>query len=218
MPIKTIAFAIIIPLLLSLLVSNAIASAQTTAVVTTAAMTKTYENSQYGFRIQYPLDWYIAPKNTLHSMEFLYYGTDTVIAFVAPIGTFLDIDKHTFLTIGVTPVEKSLDKKDLKAKPKSLDDVVSDKIKFLSSPGASLGSSDISREILRTNSTTVGGNPAKQIQYITHLSGLADTFNIDTYVIRGDKLYTLTFTTGSSLVPETLPMTQKMIHSFQFIS
>jgi hypothetical protein len=218
MPIKTIAFAII-PLLLLLLVSNTVAYAQTTAAVTTAAaMTKTYENSQYGFRIQYPSDWYIAPKNTLHSMEFLYYGTDTVIAFVAPIGTFLDIDKHTFLTIGVTPVEKSLDKKDLKVKPKSLDDIVSDKIKFLSSPGASLGSSDISREILRTNSTTIGGNPAKQIHYITHLSGLADTFNIDTYMIRGDKLYTLIFTTGSFLVPETLPMAQKMIHSFQFIS
>ena len=218
MPIKTIAFAII-PLLLLLLVSNTVAYAQTTAAVTTAAaMTKTYENSQYGFRIQYPANWYVAPKNTLHSMEFLYYGTDTVIAFVAPIGTFLDIDKHTFLTIGVTPVEKSLDKKDLKVKPKSLDDIVSDKIKFLSSPGASLGSSDISREILRTNSTTIGGNPAKQIHYITHLSGLADTFNIDTYMIRGDKLYTLIFTTGSFLVPETLPMAQKMIHSFQFIS
>src|SRR6188472_675204 len=217
MPIKTIAFAII-PLLL-LLVSNTVASAQTTAAVTTAAaMTKTYENSQYGFRILYPEDWYIAPKNTLHSMEFLYYGTDKVIAFVAPIGTFLDIDKHTFLTIGITPVEKSLDKKDLKVKPKSLDDIVSDKIKFLSSPGASLGSSDISRQILRTNSTTIGGNPAKQIHYITHLSGLADTFNIDTYMIRGDKLYTLIFTTGSFLVPETLPMAQKMIHSFQFIS
>jgi hypothetical protein len=216
MPIKTIAFAII-PLLL-LLVSNTVASAQTTAAVTTAAMTKTYENSQYGFRILYPANWYIAPKNTLHSMEFLYYGTDTVIAFVAPIGTFLDIDKHTFLTISVTPVEKSLDKKDLKVKPKSLDDIVSDKINFLSSPGASLGSSEIRREILRTNSTTVGGNPAKQIQYITHLSGLADTFNIDTYMIRGDKLYTLIFTTGSFLVPETLPTAQKMIHSFQFIS
>jgi hypothetical protein len=216
MPIKTIAFAII-PLL-SLLVSNTVASAQTTAAVTTAAMTKTYENSQYGFRILYPVNWYIAPKNTLHPMEFLYYGTDTVIAFVAPIGTFLDIDKHTFLTIGVTPVEKSLDKKNLKVKPKSLDDIVSDKIKFLSSPDASIGSSDISREIIRTNSTTVGGNPAKQIQYITHLSGLADTFNIDTYMIRGDKLYTLLFTTGSFLVPETLPTAQKMIHSFQFIS
>ena len=216
MPIKTIAF-IIIPLL-SLLVSNTEASAQTTAAVTTAAMTKTYENSQYGFRILYPANWYIAPKNTLHSMEFLYYGTHTVIAFVAPIGTFLDIDKHTFLTIGVTPVEKSLDKKDLKVKPKSLDDIASDKIKFLSSQGASLGSSGISREILRINSTTVGGNTAKQIQYITHLSGLADTFNIDTYLIRGDKLYTLIFTTGSLLVPETLPTAEKMIHSFQFIS
>ena len=216
MPIKTIAF-IIIPLL-SLLVSNTVASAQTTAAVTTAAMTKTYENSQYGFKILYPANWYIAPKNTLHSMEFLYYGTHTVIAFVAPIGTFLDIDKHTFLTIGVTPVEKSLDKKDLKVKPKSLDDIASDKIKFLSSQGASLGNSGISREILRINSTTVGGNTAKQIQYITHLSGLADTFNIDTYLIRGDKLYTLIFTTGSLLVPETLPTAEKMIHSFQFIS
>src|ERR1051325_2048190 len=118
MPIKTIAF-IIIPLL-SLLVSNTVAYAQTTAAVTTAAMTKTYENSQYGFRILYPANWYIAPKNTLHSMEFLYYGTDTVVAFVAPIGTFLDVDKHTFLTIGITAVEKSLD------------DIFSDKIKFLS--------------------------------------------------------------------------------------
>jgi hypothetical protein len=128
MSIKTIAFAII-PLLL-LLVSNTLASAQTTAAaVIAAAITKTYENSQYGFRILYPANWNIAPRNTLHSMEFLYYGTNTVIAFVAPIGTFLDIDKHTFLTISVIPVEKSLDKKDLKVKPKSLDDIVSDKIK-----------------------------------------------------------------------------------------
>jgi photosystem II reaction center protein PsbP len=218
MSIKTIAFAII-PLLL-LLVSNTLASAQTTAAaVIAAAITKTYENSQYGFRILYPANWNIAPRNTLHSMEFLYYGTNTVIAFVAPIGTFLDIDKHTFLTISVIPVEKSLDKKDLKVKPKSLDDIVSDKIKFLSSSGASIGSSsDIRREILRTNSTTVGGNPAKQIQYITHFSGLADTFNIDTNMIRGDKLYTLIFTTGSFLVPKTLPTAQKMIHSFQFTS
>jgi hypothetical protein len=210
MSIKTIAFAII-PLLL-LLVSNTLASAQTTAAaVIAAAITKTYENSQYGFRILYPANWNIAPRNTLHS--------NTVIAFVAPIGTFLDIDKHTFLTISVIPVEKSLDKKDLKVKPKSLDDIVSDKIKFLSSSGASIGSSsDIRREILRTNSTTVGGNPAKQIQYITHFSGLADTFNIDTYMIRGDKLYTLIFTTGSFLVPKTLPTAQKMIHSFQFTS
>jgi hypothetical protein len=70
----------------------------------------------------------------------------------------------------------------------------------------------------RNNSTTVGYMPAKQIQYITHLSGLSDTFNIDTYVIRGDKFYMLIFTTGSSLLPETIPMAQKMVHSFQFIS
>jgi hypothetical protein len=44
--IKTIAFAII-PLLL-LLVSDTVASAQTAAAVTAAAMTKIYENSQYG--------------------------------------------------------------------------------------------------------------------------------------------------------------------------
>ena len=202
MTIKITAF-VIIPIL-SLLVSNIVSSAQTAAAVTTSATTKAYENSQYGFRILYPVNWYIAPKNTLHSMEFLYYGTDTVVAFVAPIGTFLDVDKHTFLTIGITAVEKSLD------------DIFSDKIKFLSSSTASLGGSSISHEILRTNSTTVGGNTAKQIQYITHLSGLADTFNIDTYVIRGDKLYTLMFTTGSFLVPETLPTAEKMIHSFAF--
>jgi len=215
MTIKITTF-VIIPILSCMLVSNTVALAQTTAAVTTSATTKAYENSQYGFRILYPVNWYIAPKNTLHSMEFLYYGTDTVVAFVAPIGTFLDIDKHTFLAIGITAVEKSLDKKDLKVKSKSLDDIFSDKIKFLSSSTASLGGSSISHEILRTNSTTVGGNTAKQIQYITHLSGLADTFNIDTYVIRGDKLYTLMFTTGSFLVPETLPTAEKMIHSFAF--
>jgi hypothetical protein len=214
MTIKITAFAII-PIL-SLLVSNTVSSAQTTAAVSTSATTKAYESSQYGFRILYPVNWYVAPKNTLHSMEFLYYGNDTVVAFVAPIGTFLDVDKHTFLTIGITAVEKSLDRKDLKVKSKSLDDIFSDKIKFLSSSTASLGGSSISHEILRTNSTTVGGNTAKQIQYITHLSGLADTFNIDTYVIRGDKLYTLIFTTGSFLVPETLPTAEKMIHSFAF--
>ena len=114
MTVKITAF-VIIPIL-SLLVSYTVALAQTTAAVTTSAMTKAYENSQYGFRIMYPVNWYIAPKNTLHSMEFLYYGTDTVVAFVAPIGTFLDVDKHTFLTIGITAVEKFLDKKRFESK------------------------------------------------------------------------------------------------------
>ena len=58
----------------------------------------------------------------------------------------------------------------------------------------------------------------QSILYIIHLSGLADTFNIDTYMVRDDKLYTLIFTTGSFLVPETLPTAQKIIQSFQFIS
>src|ERR1051325_11178852 len=126
MTIKITAF-VIIPIL-SLLVFSTVSSAQTTAAVTTSTITKAYENSQYGFTILYPVNWYVAPKNTLHSMEFLYYGNDTVVAFVAPIGTFLDVDKHTFLTIGITAVEKSLDKKDLKVKSKSLDDIFSDKL------------------------------------------------------------------------------------------
>ena len=118
MTIKITAFVII--RILSLLVSNTVALAQTTATVTTSATPKAYENSQSVFRILYPVNWYIAPKNTLHSMEFLYYGTDTVVAFVAPIGTLLDVDKHTFLAIGITAIEKSIDKKDLKVKSKSL--------------------------------------------------------------------------------------------------
>jgi hypothetical protein len=105
----------------------------------------------------------------------------------------------------------------LKVKPKSLDDIVSDKIKFLSSPDASLGSSELVvrfSELIQQLLEVI----LQSILYITYSSGLADTFNIETYMVRDDKLYTLLFTTGSFFVPETLPTAQKIIHSFQFIS
>ena len=99
----------------------------------------------------------------------------------------------------------------MKVKPKTLEQIANDTIIFYKNPGP-LG--DTQFKLLKNAALTVGGQPGRQIQYITQSVGL---FDMETYVIKDGKLYTISFNAPESGIPEILPIAKNITHSFQFI-
>ena len=174
-----------------------------TLQATLAQIIKTYTNEH--FTIRYPSNWEISPKNS----SFPYYGTSTVISF-RPISNCENLTDHPSLSVTLTDVEKVLDRKDMKVKPKTLEQIANDTIIFYKNPGP-LG--DTQFKLLKNTTLTVGGQPGRQIQYITQSLGL---FAMETYVIKDGKLYTISFGTPELMIPEMLPVAKNMTQSFQF--
>ena len=88
----------------------------------------TYTSKQ--FTVRYPSNWEISPKNS----SFPYYGTSTVISF-RPISNSENLTDHPSLSVTLTDVEKVLDRKDMKVKPKTLEQIANDTIIFYKNPG-----------------------------------------------------------------------------------
>jgi hypothetical protein len=158
---------------------------------------KTYNDTQGRFVVQYPSAWEIAPKNS----SFPYYGATTAIAFKPMDETSSPLENTLF---SITPMDGGRN---------SLDRLVSSQIAFLQDPSSMYGNLDV--EILENNATTVDGLPAKELRYVIHGIG---SFEMQTYVIKNDKLYQLTFQTPESKVPSTLPAAQQMIKTLKFNS
>jgi hypothetical protein len=175
----------------------------TTSQATLAQGIKTYTSEH--FTIRYPSNWEISPKNS----TFPYYGTSTVISF-RPISNSENLTDHPALSVILTDVEKVLDSKDMKVKPKTLEQIANDTIIFYKNPGPF---GDTQFKLLKNAALTVGGLPGRQIQYITQSLGL---FAMETYVIKDGKVYTISFSAPESRVPEILPIAKKMTQSFQF--
>jgi photosystem II reaction center protein PsbP len=171
--------------------------------LTLAQNIETYTSKQ--FTIRYPTNWEISPKN----LTFPYYGTATVISF-RPISNSEDLTDHPALSITLTDVEKVFDRTDMKVKPKTLEQIANDTIIFYKNPGP-LG--DTQFKLLKNTTLTVGGQPGRQIQYITQSLGL---FAMETYVIKDGKLYTISFSAPELRIPEMLSVAKNITQSFQF--
>jgi hypothetical protein len=175
-----------------------------TLQATLAQSIKTYTSKH--FTIQYPSNWEISPKNS----SFPYHGTSTVISF-RPISNSGNLTDHPSLSVTLTDVEKVLERKDMKVKPKTLEQIANDTIIFYKNPGP-LGDTEF--KLLKNTALTVGGQPGRQIQYITQSLGL---FAMETYVIKDGKLYTISFSAPESGIPEILPIAKNITQSFQLI-
>ena len=112
----------------------------------------TYTSKQ--FTVRYPSNWEISPKNS----SFPYYGTSTVISF-RPISNSENLTDHPSLSVTLT--EKVLDRKDMKVKPKTLEQIANDTIIFYKNPGPLV---DTQFKLLNNTAQTVGGQPGRQIQ------------------------------------------------------
>lgn len=169
---------------------------------------KNYTDIQGRFMVQYPPAWEIAPKNS----TFPYYGADTAIVFKPVDETASPLENTLF---SVTPLDrgKSLNRTTLTVTPDSLDKTVTDQIAFLQDPSSMYGNLNV--ELLNNNATTVDGLPAKELTYLIHGIG---SFEMQTYVLKNDKLYHLIFQTPELKVPHTLPAAQLMIKTLKFLS
>jgi hypothetical protein len=117
---------------------------------------------------------------------------------------------HPALSISLTDVEKVFDRTDMKVKPKNLEQIANDTIIFYKNPGP-LGETQF--KLLANAALTVGGQPGRQIQYITQSLGL---FAMEKYVIKDGKLYTISFSAPESRISEMLPVAKNITQSFQF--
>lgn len=72
--------------------------------------------------------------------------------------------------------------------------------------------SDPSDTLIRQNQVTVGGNPGCRVEWKD-----GDFYNFEVYTILDGKLFKLIYTDYQLTVPETLPLANKMVESFQII-
>ena len=77
---------------------------------------------------------------------------------------------------------------------------------------------DFRLENLKYYQTTMDGNPAWIIEeYMSYMSGRQGLYNIETYVMKDNILYTLKFFSDPLKVLETHPIAEQIIDSFRIV-
>jgi hypothetical protein len=156
----------------------------------------TYKNSMYGFEIQYPSNW-----------EKIDFGEaieeddrQIVVTFLSPPEDALDVFReYLVIQVGMLMVHRSLEQ-NVDAQINSLRDSLPD------------------FEIVESNATTVaGGNRVHTIVY-TFKVGEDEYKATEFWIIKGDKLYYLKYSTESEKSDNHGSTIRKMIDSFRITS
>jgi hypothetical protein len=71
-----------------------------------------------------------------------------------------------------------------------------------------------SETLIRKNQVTVGGNDGVKVE-LTSNENDKDYYDFHIFAIADGKLYTLAYAENPLKVPETLPLANKMVESFQ---
>lgn len=129
-------------------------------------------------------------------------------------GPALDAD----LSISPQNIGSYLDTNTLQVNGATLEDHVAaekNEINSLSIPNDKL---DFRLENLKYYQTTMDGNPAWIIEeYMSYMSGRQGLYNIETYVMNDNILYTLKFFSDPLKVLKTHPITEQIIDSFRIV-
>ena len=155
--------------------------------------------------MQYPSNWELLPPTVL-ALENV---GNRIVEFVLlsnkldPLGS-----RNADLSISVENVSKYLDTNTMKIKSKTIQEYVSGEIGFINSQGSSI----LSLTYVRDEPTEISGLPAWRIDYTSSFG-----YEITTYVIKDNRLFTFDFYSDQLKAPEMLPIAQKMIDSFQFL-
>ncbi|MGC1135831.1 MAG: hypothetical protein WA941_23605 [Nitrososphaeraceae archaeon] len=169
----------------------------TTTNITAAYATNflTYEDPDYGWKIQYPSDW-----QTEEEKEEGEGGSNSV-SFVSPIESTSDRYPET-LIVSVYPFSQNL----------SLDE--------FSGQTFSVIASRTDFTLIQSDRTTIGdNNNSAQIFVYTYsdpIMGQTEAMNIET--ISGEKAYVIEYYAKPETYSQYLPIVQKMINSFELIS
>jgi hypothetical protein len=164
---------------------------------------KTYTNKEMKFSIKHPSNC---------KADYEKYEMNVSVVYFS-----LPDDKECF-QVSTQKVEPYLDTDTMTVKNTSLQQLVQKELDgYLSSDKV---------KVIRQNWVTVGGNPGYKIEHTfscEHCSfndplfGMSDSYSSVIYTIANGKLYQLSYKDEPLKVPETLPLANKMVESFQVI-
>jgi photosystem II reaction center protein PsbP len=185
--------------------------------------TVTYENREYGFAFDYPSTWhneYDANEAQLNNV---------VIALADPFSNDTQGFEQTSFHVNASDVRKSPGN-DLQIKSNTAEDYIRNRINqeneslFQTNAGikeaTDFEESDkplFTLEYHKNSTTSVGGENASKVQYITSFEGEQKQFSMFIYVVKDEKVYELSFFSEPLQVPETLPIGENTIKSFRFL-
>jgi len=163
---------------------------------------KNYTNKDMKFSIQHPSNW--KPDYEKFEPEIVNFS---VVYFT-----------NDYFQVGMEEVEPYLDTDTMTLKNTSLEQRVQKELNE--------HASSANEKIIRHNWVTVGGKPAYKIEYTWScekcrfndpLFGAPDHYSFEIFTLANGKFYRLSYKDEPLKVPETLPLANKMVESFQFI-
>lgn len=150
---------------------------------------KPYTNKEMKFSIQYPSNWQVEEKEEYPNS----------VTFQIPDRAY----NASFFMVSVGEPEPQLDTGTMTLKNNTLEQEVK--------KGIDTDISIFKSKLLKENKVIVGGNTGIKTELIDHFSGYK--FYITT--IANGKIYQLSYIENPLKLPETLPLANKMVESFQ---
>lgn len=153
-----------------------------------------YTNNDMRFTIQYPSKWKVDDNVKGFPDEVWFRSPDSQIRKLA---------------ISVEKFEPYLDTDTMTLKNTSLQQRAQEQLDDYRSAATHF---NLPFTLIRQNEVTVGGNPGWKIEYIMS----EKEYNLEIFTIANGKFYRLSYAENALKVPETLPLANKMVESFQF--
>ena len=176
-----------------------------------------YNNSKYGFKIQYPSDWKVnsTANDSLSSQPITGASTDVVANITSP--SDLQRGRQGLVTISVENLSKGASQQE--NGNLTVYDYAAPIIKQLS---LTLGSATergqtnlVRNESLNIGSETSGKNSKNLSAW--RIDTIASDYKSDVFVINGTRVFDIGFSAPKESATQSLPIFDKMLNSFQFI-
>jgi PsbP-like protein len=165
---------------------------------------KTYTNKDMKFSIQHPSNW--KPEESHHEdHDSVYFQIRKNPEDKTEISDIFPSITSSYFRVEVQKLKPHLDSDTMTLQNMSIEEIAKNFINFMP---------DNSQTLIRQNYVTVGGNDGLKVEYMDTSSTLERyAFRIFTNAI--GNLYTLQYQDKPLKVPETLPLINKMVESFQ---
>jgi hypothetical protein len=165
---------------------------------------KTYTNKDMKFSIEHPSNW--KPEESHHEdHDSVYFQIRKNPEDKTEISDIFPSITSSYFRVEVQKLKPHLDSDTMTLQNMSIEEIAKNFINFMP---------DNSQTLIRQNYVTVGGNDGLKVEYMDTSSTLERyAFRIFTNV--NGNLYTLQYQDKPLKVPETLPLINKMVESFQ---
>ena len=156
---------------------------------------KNYTNEEFDYSVQYPSDWKIKD-NSLDAVSFM----------------ILDRDDSSWFAVSIDEPKTDLDTSTMKLRNQSLEEYVKQQLDL--AEGAAKGLALFTKEdadysLIRQNQLTLDGNDWIKSEY-----NFVNQYHFEIVTFANGKFYTLSYVEYPLKVPETLPIVNQMVDSF----